>query len=103
MAAADAFQGEPAAAERSIALQRGDRIGRAARLVAAAWRQHFRRAELPAASNQNEQPGDHRRALSSALSSSVRSRLNSRSMPFDRPIITWSAPGMPLSGMISRA
>src|SRR5689334_18402259 len=41
------FQGHPAAAHGPIAFQRGDGIGRAARLVTAAWREHPRRPLLP--------------------------------------------------------
>src|SRR5256885_5597803 len=88
MAAEDAFQGQPAAPRGPIASNRGDRIGRAARLVAARRRKDLRWPQLPAARNPDEQAGDHWRSLSSAPTSSERNRPKSRSMPLARPIST---------------
>src|SRR5205085_4677103 len=89
MAAADTFEGQPAAPRGPIALDCGDRIGRTARLVAAARREDPRRAQLPAAGDPNQELCDHRcRSLSSAPTSSERSRPKSRSIPLARPIMT---------------
>src|SRR6185369_5556788 len=103
MAAADALQGHPAPARGSIAFNRGDRIGRAARLVAAARWKDLRRSLLPALGDQDHQPGDHLRSPSRAFASSERIWPKSRSMPLARPIITWSEPAKPFVGTISRA
>src|SRR5207248_8572322 len=101
VAAANAFEGHPSAPRGPIAFNRGDRIGRTARLIAAARRKDARRAQLPAARDQNHEPRDHGlRKLSSAPWSSVHSRPKSRSTPFARPIITWSDPATPLIGTI---
>src|SRR5512132_29860 len=88
----DPLESEPSAAGSAIALKCGDRIGRTARLITAAWRKHPGGALLPPASNQNEQLGDHGRTFSSALARSVRRASNPRSIPPERPIMTWSDP-----------
>src|SRR5688500_18468824 len=96
MAAADAFEGHPAPPGGAIALDCGDRIGRTAWLVAAAWRKDLGRAQLPAPRDPNHQPRDHGlRSFCSAASSSDRSEVKSRSIPPERPINTWSDPAIP--------
>jgi len=92
MAAHDPLESEPSTAGSPIALKCGDRIGRTARLVAAAWRENAGRAFLPAFGNENKDLGDHGRAFSRALERSARKRSNSRSIPPERPIMTWSDP-----------
>ena len=62
-----------------------------------------RRAELPAARDEDEEAGDHLRTFASALVRSVLSAEKSRSIPELRPISTWSAPAMPSMGRMSRA
>src|SRR5687768_5063000 len=64
MAAHDPLESEPAAAGSAIALKCCDGIGRTAGLVTAAGRKHLGRTLLPAACNQDEQPGDHGRTFS---------------------------------------
>src|SRR4051812_49431082 len=59
MAAANAFEGHPSAPRGPIAFNGGDRIGRTAGLIPAARRKHPRRAQLPAARDQNHEPRDH--------------------------------------------
>ena len=99
VAAEDALQGKPAPAGGPIARKCGDRIGRAARLVAAARRQHLRRALLPAARDQDQQPGDHRRGSAERLRASRRASGRNRARcRLARPIRTWSAPAMPGPG-----
>src|SRR6478672_1770197 len=89
VAAADAFQRHPAAARSPIALDCGDRIGGAARLIAAARRQDLRRALLPGLGDQDQQLCDHfARNRSRAPISSARSWPKSRSIPLFRPIST---------------
>ena len=63
MAAADAFYCQPATPCGSIARQCSDRIGRAARLIAAARRKHLRGSLLPPARDPDQQPCDHRIVL----------------------------------------
>ncbi len=58
---------------------------------------------LPALRDQDEQLGDHGCVFSKALVRSWRRSENSRSIPPDRPIITWSQPPCPPMGRISRA
>src|SRR5581483_6697845 len=71
MATADPFQGHPASTRGAIAGDRRNRIGRTARLVAAARRKDLRRALLPAAGDQDHQLRDHLPlSLSSAPASS---------------------------------
>src|SRR5262249_33537322 len=104
MATADPPQCEPPPAERPIAGDCGDRIGRAARLVAAARRQNLLCAVLATPEEQDQQPRDHfARRRSSASASSVRINPKSRSTPLSLPIITWSEPAKPFGGTISRA
>jgi len=103
MASADALDCEPASAKRAIARQCGDRIGRAARLIAAAWRNDFGRAKLPRTAQADEQPSDHFATRPSAPARSLRRSEKSRSIPPTRPIITWSDPANPLAGITSRA
>src|SRR6476659_7037133 len=93
MAAEKSFQRHPSPARGAIAGDCGDRIGRTARLVAAAREKDLRRAFLPRLGNQDHRSPDH----------DLRSRPKSRSTPLARPIITWSEPAKPLAGTISRA
>src|SRR3954468_13211978 len=59
VASQQTFGGQPGAPQRPIALERGDCIGRAARLIAAARRKHARRAQLPAPGDENEELRNH--------------------------------------------
>src|SRR4029078_13069855 len=75
VATKDALQSHPSAACGAIAFYCGNRIGRAAGLIAAARRKNLRRAFLPALPHQDHPlPDNGLRSLSSALVSSERSR-----------------------------
>ncbi len=103
VAAEDTFERQPAALGGPIARQSGDRIGRAAGIVAAAWRQDFGRAQLPPPGDPDQQARGHPRSFSKARANSCRSSAKSRSIPPARPISTWSDPAMPPAGRNSRA
>ena len=86
MAPGDASHGQPSAFHGAIAAKCLDCIGRTGRRIATGRRQDHRRPQLPGANDENEEPGDHRAILPSALSRSARNEAKSRSMPPARPI-----------------